>query len=59
MMTANRPKSVDGAPGSLPLRWIPSWLMNVWIASVVIAFLIVRGLGSGTGQRVLHLMCLR
>jgi hypothetical protein len=35
------------------LRWIPSWLMNIWIAGMLVAFLIIRVLGSGTGQRLL------
>jgi hypothetical protein len=35
------------------LRWIPPWLMNIWIVAILVAFLIIRILGSGTGQRLL------
>jgi hypothetical protein len=36
-----------------PLRWLPSWLMDLWIAFVLLTFLVIRILGSGTAQRVL------
>jgi hypothetical protein len=35
------------------LRWIPSWLMNIWIAGILVTFLVIRVLGSGTGQGLL------
>jgi hypothetical protein len=41
------------------LRWIPSWIMELWIAFIVITFLIIRVLGSGTGQRILNHFGLR
>jgi hypothetical protein len=36
------------------LRWIPSWVMELWIATILIVFVVIRVLGSGTGQRLLN-----
>jgi hypothetical protein len=36
------------------LGWIPSWVMDVWIAAILIGFLLIRVLGSGAGQRLLN-----
>jgi hypothetical protein len=46
-MTSPIKKSLDA------LRWIPSWVMDLWIAWIVVAFLVIRVLGSGTAQRLL------
>jgi hypothetical protein len=35
------------------LRWLPSWLMDLWLAFVLLTFFLIRILGSGTAQRVL------
>ena len=34
-------------------HWVPSWLMDLWIAFVLLTFFLIRILGSGTAQRVL------
>jgi hypothetical protein len=41
------------------LRWIPSWVMELWIAAILIVFVVIRVLGSGTGQRLLNHFGLR
>jgi hypothetical protein len=46
-MTSLNKKSQDA------LRWIPSWVMDLWIAWILVAFLVIRVLGSGTAQRLL------
>jgi hypothetical protein len=43
---------------SLFARLFPA-LIEAWIAFVIIAFFLTRVLGSGTGQRILHLFGLR
>ena len=35
------------------LRWLPSWLMDLWTAFVLLTFFVIRILGSGTAQRLL------
>jgi hypothetical protein len=41
------------------LRGIPSWAMELWIAAILIVFVVIRVLGSETGQRLLHHFGLR
>jgi hypothetical protein len=36
-----------------PLRWLPSWPMDLWTAFVLLTFFVIRILASGTAQRVL------
>ncbi len=41
------------------LCWLYPWLIELWIASVLLVFFIIRVLGSGMGRRALSLLGLR
>jgi len=41
------------------LRRLYPWLIELWIASILLVFFIIRVLGSGMGQRVLSVLGLR
>jgi hypothetical protein len=38
---------------------VPSWIVNLWMAFVLLSFFAVRVLGSATGRHLLSLMGLR
>jgi hypothetical protein len=49
-MDATNKNSDSSGP---PLRWLPSWLMDLWTAFVLLTFFVIRILDSGTAQRLL------
>ena len=56
VMAPFKAKLQNANPCPAPLRWIPSWAIELWIASVLMAFFLIRVLGSGTGQRIFHFL---
>lgn len=37
----------------------PAWVVNLWIATILMWFFVIRVLGSGTGRHVLSVVGLR
>ena len=54
-------KTEDNNPILSPtiLHRLYPWLIELWIASILLVFFIIRVLGSGMGQRVLSALGLR
>jgi len=46
-------------PLSRFLRALPGWVINLWISFVLIAFFVIRILGSSTGRRILSALGIR
>jgi len=46
-------KSNDLNSGSPVLFWIPAWAVELWIFGILLTFLVIRVLGSGTGHRLI------
>ena len=48
------PEEKQDSLGSRILRSLPGWAVDLWIFGILIAFFVIRILGSGTGRRVLY-----